>query len=99
LYDVDSEVIDFYPSDVKLDINGARYAWMGVNLLPFLDRERLKFAMIKADEGESKLTQHEKERNRVSGDIRLFFLESSRNTESAIHDALLEQERRSSSNK
>lgn len=49
LYEPDSEIIDFYPSDVKLDINGARYAWMGVNLLPFIDRERLKVAMIKAD--------------------------------------------------
>lgn len=97
LYDADSEIIDFYPTDVKLDINGARYAWMGVNLLPFLDRERLKFAMNKADDGESKLTQHEKEKNRVSGDIRLFFLESGRLKESAIQLALLEQEQRSSS--
>jgi len=29
-------VIDFYPIDFKLDINGAAYAWMGVNLLPFI---------------------------------------------------------------
>jgi len=99
LYNPDSEIIDFYPANVKLDINGARYAWMGVNLLPFLDRERLKFAMNKADEGESKLTLHEKERNRVTGEIRLFFLESKRNTESAIHNALLEVGSRSSSNK
>jgi len=42
LYKPESEIIDFYPSDIKLDVNGARYAWMGVNLLPFLDRERLK---------------------------------------------------------
>ena len=91
-------MIDFYPSDVKLDINGARYAWMGVNLLPFLDRERLKFAMEKADGKESKLTPYEQERNKVTGDIRLFFLESSKVSKSAIHNALLEQERRSSSN-
>ena len=98
LYAPDSEIIDFYPSDVKLDINGARYAWMGVNLLPFLDRERLKYAMNKADEGESTLTAHEKDRNRLTGDIRLFFLESSRDTESAIHNALLDHGHRSSSN-
>ena len=36
LYEPDSEIIDFYPSEVKLDINGARYAWMGVNLLSFI---------------------------------------------------------------
>ena len=92
LYDADSEIIDFYPTDVKLDINGARYAWMGVNLLPFIDRERLKFAMTKADDGESTLTQHEKERNRISGVIRLFFLESGRNKDSAIQLALLDQD-------
>ena len=32
-----SPVIDFYPSEFKLDVNGAAYAWMGVNLLPFID--------------------------------------------------------------
>lgn len=73
LYQPDSEIIDFYPSDVRLDVNGARYAWMGVNLLPFLDRERLKKAMIKADNGEKNLSAHERERNKVTGDIRLFF--------------------------
>jgi 5'-3' exonuclease len=57
---------------------------MGVNLLPFLDRERLKVAMNKADEGETKLTAHERERNKETGDIRLFFLENDRKTESAI---------------
>ena len=59
LYEPDSEIIDFYPSDVKLDVNGARHAWMGVNLLPFLDRERLKVAMNKADGGETLLTPFE----------------------------------------
>lgn len=32
-----SPVIDFYPTEFKLDVNGAAYAWMGVNLLPFID--------------------------------------------------------------
>lgn len=73
LYDDTSEIIDFYPTEVKLDINGARYAWMGVNLLPFLDRERLKAAMIKADQSESLLKPAEKIRNKRTGDIRLFF--------------------------
>ena len=49
LYHPTSEIIDFYPTEVKLDVNGARFAWMGVNLLPFLDRERLKAAMVEAD--------------------------------------------------
>ena len=58
---------------MKLDINGARYAWMGVNLLPFLDRERLKAAMVKADNNEKLLKPAEKIRNKRTGDIRLFF--------------------------
>ena len=36
-----SPIADFYPSDVKLDINNQPYAWMGVNLLPFIDEERI----------------------------------------------------------
>jgi 5'-3' exonuclease len=63
---------------VKLDVNGARYAWMGVNLLPFLDRERLKKAMNEADDFESKLKPHEKIRNKRTGDIRLFYLKNSK---------------------
>jgi 5'-3' exoribonuclease 2 len=37
-----SPIADFYPSNVKLDINNQPYAWMGVNLLPFIDAERVK---------------------------------------------------------
>ena len=73
LYEDDSEIIDFYPSEVRLDINGARYAWMGVNLLSFIERERLVKAMDEADANEDNLTAHEKERNRRSGDIKLYF--------------------------
>ena len=68
----DSEIIDFYPIDFRLDVNGAAYAWMGVNLLPFIDMPRLLGAMAKADEGYSKLTDFERERNQLSGDISLF---------------------------
>ena len=70
--DPSSEIIDFYPIDFRLDINGAAYAWMGVNLLPFIDTERLISAMSKADEDQTKLTTAEKERNKASGDIVLF---------------------------
>lgn len=63
LSDPKSEIIDFYPTDFRLDINGARYAWMGVNLLPFIDKRRLLAAMAKADQGYNKLTKDEKLRN------------------------------------
>ena len=69
----DSPIIDFYPIDFRLDINGARYAWMGVDLLPFIDRDRLLKAMNEADQGYAKLTEDEKIRNKRIGDISLFF--------------------------
>jgi 5'-3' exoribonuclease 2 len=47
--DPSSEIIDFYPTEFKLDVNGAAFAWMGVNLLPFIDRPRLLRAMAKVD--------------------------------------------------
>lgn len=90
LYNDDSPIIDFYPKEVKLDINGARYAWMGVNLLPFIDRQRLVAAMQEADGNGSKLTPHEKERNRRSGDIRLFFRRSGATLKSAMVKQLME---------
>lgn len=70
--DSDSEIIDFYPIDFRLDVNGARYAWMGVNLLPFIDRQRLCKAMKKADGGGARLSQEERARNQT-GQIMLFF--------------------------
>ena len=40
-----SEIIDFYPENFKIDMNGKKAAWMGVALLPFIDEERLKLAL------------------------------------------------------
>ena len=79
LSDPKSEIIDFYPIDFKLDINGARYAWMGVNLLPFIDRQRLVEAMRKA---ERNLTDNEKERN-VRG-VNFIFLKREDNSKGAL---------------
>lgn len=66
---------------------------MGVNLLSFIDRARLQRTMAKADQGGSLLSARERERNKLTGDIRLFFLESPRNADAALQQRLLKQEK------
>jgi 5'-3' exoribonuclease 2 len=43
--DEESPIIDFYPRDFKIDMNGKKAAWQGVSLLPFIDASRLLSAM------------------------------------------------------
>lgn len=56
-----SPLIDFYPADFGLDLNGKRYTWMAVILLPFIDEPRLVRTLAPHLE---KLNPEEKIRNR-----------------------------------
>ncbi|CAL1532127.1 unnamed protein product [Lymnaea stagnalis] len=66
--DPESPIIDFYPTDFKIDLNGKKYAWQGVALLPFVDETRLHKALetVYPD-----LTAQERKRN-TKGSDRLF---------------------------
>eukprot|EP00105_Crassostrea_gigas_P029751 XP_011451785.1 PREDICTED: 5'-3' exoribonuclease 2 [Crassostrea gigas] len=66
--DPESPIIDFYPIDFKIDLNGKKYAWQGVALLPFVDEKRLLSALEKVYPD---LTDAERERNTWGSD-RLF---------------------------
>ncbi|KAL1114837.1 hypothetical protein AAG570_007661 [Ranatra chinensis] len=41
----DSTISDFYPDNFNVDLNGKKYAWQGVALLPFVNEIRLKQAL------------------------------------------------------
>ncbi|GFS82869.1 5'-3' exoribonuclease 2 [Nephila pilipes] len=66
--DPDSPIIDFYPTDFKIDLNGKKYAWQGVALLPFVDEKRLLKALKSVY---SKLSPEEIKRN-VRGKDKLY---------------------------
>ncbi|GAB6024456.1 5'-3' exoribonuclease 2 [Chamberlinius hualienensis] len=63
-----SPIIDFYPIDFKIDLNGKKFAWQGVALLPFVDERRLLATLTKVY---PTLTDDENRRN-VRGDDRIY---------------------------
>jgi 5'-3' exoribonuclease 2 len=65
----ESEIIDFYPEDFVVDLNGKKFAWQGVALLPFIDSERLLDAMRKKY---PLLTPAEAARNGIGKDVLIF---------------------------
>jgi 5'-3' exoribonuclease 2 len=66
--DPESPIIDFYPVDFELDLNGKKFAWQGIALLPFIDQERLLNAIRPIHET---LPPHEKHRNTFGRDVYL----------------------------
>ena len=61
-----SPIIDFYPKDFKVDMNGKKMAWMGVALLPFIDERRLLDAVRPL---EATLTEQERAQNARGTDL------------------------------
>lgn len=55
-----SPIIDFYPRDFELDMNGKKQDWEAVIKIPFIDEKRLLEAMAPKNE---ELSDDEKERN------------------------------------
>jgi 5'-3' exoribonuclease 2 len=70
----ESPILDFYPPDFDIDMNGKKMAWQGVALLPFIDQHRLLAALASK---EDELSDDEKRRNRW-GDNVMFISEGSR---------------------
>lgn len=65
----DSDIIDFYPEDFVVDLNGKKMAWQGVALLPFIDEKRLLKAM---NTKYPLLSAEEHARNTVGKEVLLF---------------------------
>jgi 5'-3' exonuclease len=62
MLDTTSSIADFYPKDFALDLNGKRFLWQAVVLLPFIAEDRLLGAIANAIES-SELTDDEISRN------------------------------------
>lgn len=62
----DSEILDFYPEEFSVDMNGKKMLWQGVALLPFIDEKRLLGAMAKKY---PELTEDEHRRNAFGKDV------------------------------
>jgi len=56
----ESPIIDFYPRDFELDMNGKKQEWEAVVQIPFIDEKRLLSAMAPKD---AQLSPDEKARN------------------------------------
>ncbi|KAF6155292.1 hypothetical protein GIB67_019818 [Kingdonia uniflora] len=62
----DSILVDFYPKDFKVDVDGKSQLWQGIVKLPFIDEERLLSETRKI---EKELKDEEVKRNAESMDI------------------------------
>jgi 5'-3' exoribonuclease 1 len=45
MYDVNSPILGFYPTDFETDLNGKKQEWEAIVKIPFINEERLLKAM------------------------------------------------------
>ncbi|KAJ3572931.1 hypothetical protein NP233_g2767 [Leucocoprinus birnbaumii] len=60
MYDVNSPILDFYPTEFEQDLNGKKQDWEAIVKIPFIDEPRLLKAMASR---EHRLTGEERKRN------------------------------------
>ncbi|KAI5949926.1 RAT1 [Candida jiufengensis] len=71
----DSEIIEFYPEEFEIDMNGKKMSWQGIPLLPFIDEKRL----LEAVQGKyQELTDYERKRN-TNREAELFISNQNKN--------------------
>jgi 5'-3' exoribonuclease 2 len=80
--DPSSDIIDFYPEDFALDLNGNKQKWKAIALLPFIDEKRLLDAM---GTRYPLLTDDEVSRNEVGKDVLMF------STHHPLHETVVEK--------
>jgi 5'-3' exoribonuclease 1 len=88
MYDQNSPIIDFYPEDFELDMNGKKAEWEAIVKIPFIDQERLLKAMacefvvcsfsltsliLCSSAREHRLTAEEKQRNGIGTSTRFVY--------------------------
>ena len=66
----DSPIIDFYPRDFELDMNGKKMEWEAVVKIPFIDQDRLLDALKTK---EHLLTPDEKARNGFGASLKFTY--------------------------
>ena len=79
--DKSSPILDFYPTNFDVDMNGKRFAWQGVALLPFIDETRLLEATRSKEQD---LNDEEKYRN--SRRLELMYVSGSHPLAPDVHE-------------